>query len=89
MDINHWGLATNRLGSLGENGWSCYRIVPMAANIQLIFYRSNPDDLDVWVKVLYNEDEATLPLSDEHAPYYRWADFRSYYLKKLDDYEKH
>jgi len=86
MDINHWGLATNRLGTLGENGWSCYRIVPMAANIQLIFYRSNPNDQDVWVKVLFNEDEATLPLPGDHAPYYRWRDFRSYYLKKLDDY---
>ena len=88
MDINHWGLATNRLGALGKNGWSCYRIIPMAANIQLIFYRSHPDDQDVWVKVLYNEDEATLPLPDDHAPYYRWADFRSYYLTKLDNYEK-
>lgn len=86
MDVNHWGLATSRLESLGKKGWSCYRIVPMAANIQLIFYRSNPDDEDVWVKVLYNEDEATLPLPDDDAPYYRWADFRSYYLKKLDDY---
>ena len=88
MDINHWGLATNRLGTLGKNGWSCYHIVPMAANIQLIFYRSNPDDQDVWVKVLFNEDEASLPLPSDHAPYYRWSDFRSYYLKKLDDYEK-
>ena len=61
----------------------------MAANIQLIFYRSNPDDQDVWFKVLFNEDEATLPLPGDHAPYYRWSDFRSYYLKKLDGYEKH
>ena len=89
LDVNHWGVATNRLGTLGENGWSCYNIVPMAANIQLIFYRSNPDDKDVWFKVLFNEDEATLPLPDDHAPYYRWSDFRSYYLKKLDNYEKH
>lgn len=90
MDINHWGLATNRLGTLEKKGWSNYRIAPMAANIQLIFYRSNPDDdKDVLVKVLYNEEEATLPLPDDMAPYYRWADFRSYYLKKLDDYEKH
>ena len=89
MDINHWGLATNRLGTLEKKGWSNYRIAPMAANIQLIFYRSNPDDKDVLVKVLHNEEEATLPLPDDLAPYYRWADFRSYYLKKLDDYEKH
>ena len=89
MDINHWGLATNRLGALVKKGWSTYRIVPMAANIQLIFYRSNPDDKDVLVKVLFNEEEATLPLPDDYAPYYRWSDFRSYYLKKLDDYEQH
>lgn len=89
MDINHWGLATNRLGTLGKNGWNSYRIVPMAANIQLIFYRSDPEDQDVWLKVLYNEDEATLPLPGDHAPYYRWSDFQSYYLKKLDDYETH
>ena len=88
MDVNHWGLATNRLSILGKKGWSTYHIVPMAANIQLIFYRSNPDDQDVWVKVLFNEDEATLPLPGDEAPYYRWSDFRSYYLKKLDDYEK-
>ena len=89
MDVNHWGLATNSLGALGKKGWSAYRIVPMAANIQLIFYRSKPDDQDVWVKVLYNEDEAILPLPGANAPYYRWSDFRSYYLKKLDDYEMH
>ena len=88
MDINHWGLATSQLGTLGKNGWRCYCIAPMAANIQLIFYRSNPEDQDVWVKVLFNEDEATLPLPNDHVPYYRWADFRSYYLTKLDDYEK-
>ena len=59
----------------------------MSANIQLIFYRGNPDDEDIWVKVLYNEDEASLPLPDDQAPYYRWVDFRSYYLKKLDGYD--
>ena len=86
MDINHWGLATHRLEKLGKQGWATYRIIPAAANLQLIFYRSSPDDSDVWVKVLYNEDEATLPLPDDHAPYYRWSDFRTYYLNLLDSY---
>lgn len=89
MDINHWALATSKLEVLGKKGWCNYHIAPMAANIQLVFYRSNPDDNDVWVKVLYNEDEATLPLPDSHAPYYRWSDFRTYYLEKLDEYEKY
>jgi hypothetical protein len=56
--------------------------------MQLVFYRSNPDDQDVWVKVLYNEEEATLPLPADQAPYYRWSDFRTYYLNKLDGYEE-
>jgi hypothetical protein len=88
MDINHWGLATSKLKTLDKKGWATYRIIPTSANIQLIFYRSNPDDQDVWVKVLYNEEEATLPLPADQAPYYRWSDFRTYYLNKLDGYEE-
>ena len=88
MDINHWGLATNRLKALDKKGWATYRIIPTSANMQLVFYRSNPDDQDVWVKVLYNEEEATLPLPADQAPYYRWSDFRTYYLNKLDGYEE-
>jgi hypothetical protein len=38
--------------------------------------------------VLLNENEATLPLPSDLAPYYRWSDFRKYYLKKLDAYEE-
>ena len=58
----------------------------MASNLQLVFYRKSADDPDVLLKVLLNEDEATLPLPDDLAPYYRWSDFRDYYLKKLDSY---
>jgi hypothetical protein len=44
-------------------------------------------DKDILFKVLLNEEEATLPLPTDVAPYYRWSDFRTHYLKKLDDYE--
>jgi hypothetical protein len=59
----------------------------MAGNVQFIFYRKSPADRDPLFKVLLNENEATLPLPTQQAPYYRWSDFRSYYLKKLDAYE--
>jgi hypothetical protein len=55
----------------------------MGANLQFIFYRSGPKDKDVLLKVLLNEQEATLPIPTDCAPYYHWADFRSYCLEKL------
>ena len=41
------------------------------------------------MKVLLNEDEATLPVGTDQAPYYHWKDVRSYYMKQLDDYQAH
>lgn len=53
------------------------KIIPMAANIQMVFYRN--DDCDVLVKFLLNENETTLPgLKSKTAPYYRWSDVREY-----------
>lgn len=86
LDINGFGLETDDLDQLVSNGWRNYRAFPMAANVQFIFYRKNDDDRNPLFKVLLNENEATLPLPTKQAPYYRWSDFRSYYLKKLDAY---
>ncbi|MBP3850723.1 MAG: histidine-type phosphatase [Prevotella sp.] len=88
LDLNGYGLATNNLESLESKGWVDYRVLPMAANIQFVFYRTDPQDQEVLFKVLLNEQEATLPLPADRYPYYRWSDFREYYLKKLDAYEK-
>ena len=40
-------------------------------------------DVLIALVVLLNEVEATLPLQPVSGPYYRWSDFREYYLKKL------
>lgn len=66
--------------------WRNYRIFPMAANIQLVFYRKKKSD-DVLVKALLNEQEARLPVPSETAPYYPWAAVREYYLSKLRNAE--
>jgi hypothetical protein len=87
LDINGFGLVTNDLDQLESKGWINYKAFPMAGNVQFIFYRKSPADRDPLFKVLLNENEATLPLPTQQAPYYRWSDFRSYYLKKLDAYE--
>jgi hypothetical protein len=84
MGINGYDLATDNLDELEEKGWWCSSVFPMGANLQFIFYRSSPRDQDVLVKVLLNEKEATLPIATDCAPYYHWADVRSYCLGKLE-----
>ena len=87
LGINGFDFQTNDLAALEPNGWWACLVFPMASNIQFVFYRENPEDKDIVFKVLLNEQEATLPIPTDIAPYYRWSDFREYYLKKLDDYE--
>jgi hypothetical protein len=58
----------------------------MASNIQLVFYRENPQDKDIIFKILLNEQEATLPIPTDIAPYYHWSDFRKHYLRMLNAY---
>lgn len=58
------------------------KIIPMAANIQMIFYRKEGSD-DVLVKFLLNENETTLPnVKTDCAPYYHWRDVRDFYRQK-------
>ena len=51
------------------------KIIPMAANIQLIFYRKEGSD-DVLVKFLLNENETSVPMKTDCYPYYHWKDVR-------------
>ena len=55
------------------------KIIPMAANIQMIFYRKEGSD-DVLVKFLLNENETSLPaVKTDIAPYYHWTDVKNYW----------
>ena len=60
----------------------------MACNLQIVFYRNNPDDPDVLVKILLNEEEATLPLKSDITPYYHWKDVRTFFLQRLNSYQE-
>lgn len=75
------------ISDIADN-WRNYSIFPMGANIQLIFYRKDINDRDILVKALMNEDEVTLPVPTDCAPYYHWKDVREYYIHKLDEFEK-
>lgn len=62
--------------------WCDFKVSPMAANIQMIFFRhkNNPDD--IIVKFLHNEKETSIPVATDIYPYYRWSDVRPY-LEKI------
>ena len=69
--------------------WRDYEISPMAANIQLVFYKSSKKGAPILVKVMLNEIEQKLPVTCDTAtvkncpstPYYRWEDVKEFYGK--------
>lgn len=86
LGIDGTDTPVDSLEALAGSKFIDYKIIPMAANLQFVFYRNKKDHNDVLVKVLDNEREATLPLATDRWPYYKWNDFKAYYLKKLDAY---
>ena len=69
--------------------WRDYEISPMAANVQLVFYKSSKKGAPIFVKVMLNETEQKLPVTCDTAtvkncpaaPYYRWEDVKEFYGK--------
>ncbi|MCM1451145.1 MAG: hypothetical protein NC102_02715 [Clostridium sp.] len=85
MGLNDLDADIDDLEQLEKIGWKDYQVVPMAANIQIIFYRKKDtkDCEDILVKVLLNEREAKLPMGNVDGPYYDWKKLREYYLDKI------
>lgn len=88
LGVNGYDLNITDLGQIEQRGWVDYHIIPMAGNLQIVFYRKNPADKDILIKVLLNENEATLPLKTDVAPYYHWNDFRTFYLQRISSYKE-
>ena len=87
LELGSCGAKVENLEEL-DRVWRNYNIFPMACNVQLIFYRPKKGkNGDILVKALLNEREQTLPVQTDSYPYYRWADLRAYYLKKLQDFD--
>ena len=64
--------------------FSIFRLIPMGANIQLIFFRK-PKSKDILVKFLMNENETAIPLATDCYPYYHWADVSRYFRNKIKE----
>lgn len=62
--------------------WRNYQLMPMACNIQFVFFRKKASN-DILVKVLLNENEMKLPVESDIVPFYHWKDVESYYRNKL------
>lgn len=61
--------------------WSDYRAAPMAANLQIVFYRNAGGS--VLVRLMLNEREVHLPVATARWPYYSWPDVRRYWLGRI------
>lgn len=85
LDLNGLGREFASIEEAEEAGLRSYDLIPMAGNVQLVFYRN--DAGDILVKALLNEREATLPGTPVSGPYYKWSDLREYYLDKISKVE--
>ncbi|MDE6006511.1 MAG: histidine phosphatase family protein [Muribaculaceae bacterium] len=63
-------------------GWCDWKVTPMAANIQLIFFR-NPKTDKVLVKILHNEKETRVPVETDLWPYYDWNDVKAFFKSQI------
>ena len=81
MGLNGADYRTTDLETLDQH-WQTYKIFPMAANIQFVYFRKAGSD-DILLLPLLNECEATLPVATDVAPYYHWSDVRDYFIDKL------
>lgn len=62
------------------------KILPMAANLQIILYRDKGGK--VYVRSLINERDATLPVKCATAPFYPWEQFKQHLLSNLKELDK-
>lgn len=61
--------------------WNISEVSPMAANLQMIFFRDRKNNIKV--RVLYNEKDAELPI--EGSPFYDWKTLRQYLVSKCEN----
>ena len=81
MNINGTGVKADATEDI-YNVWADFKVMPMAANLQMVLYRNA--DGHVLVKFLYNERECEIPgLATSRKPYYDWKDVRAYLSDKV------
>ena len=64
-------------------GWCDWYVTPMAANVQLIFFRNPKMPQNILVKILHNEKETRIPVHTDKWPYYDWQDVKSFFKSRI------
>ncbi|MCH5228690.1 MAG: histidine-type phosphatase [Muribaculaceae bacterium] len=92
MELGGYGREINSFEQLEKSEWKDFEIIPMAGNLQLIFYRPadnsetiSPDD--ILVKAMINEREVSMPGNPVTGNYYNWKNLRDYYISKINQYQ--
>ncbi len=85
LDLDGWRTTADDPHEVAD-AWRCYR-VPMAGNLQWIFYRNAAGDILVRLRV--NEEDASLPVEPAvEGIFYRWEDLRAYCLARCSEARK-
>ena len=80
LQAEGWTGSTSDLQEV-KNVWQNWRI-PMAANLQLVFFR-HPRKEEVLLQVLLNEEPVVLPIEPVTGHFYSWKAFETYYGNQL------
>lgn len=73
MKVSECCPTTSNMNTLAL-AWQDFNIVPMAGNVQLVFYQNNEGH--VMVRILLNENEVHLPIPSASPPYYDWEEVK-------------
>lgn len=82
MGIECGNLTTDDFDNIGYK-WRINEVTPMAANIQLVFYRNKSND--ILVKIMHNEREQIIDPTIAKpvvGVYYKWSELREYMIAK-------
>lgn len=77
MDIEGCNASEGNAPDLYKS-YADFKVSPMAGNLQMVFFRN--DAGDVIVKFMLNEEEKSIPVATDIAPFYHWNDVKDYYL---------
>lgn len=81
LNVDGWSTATMDVSKITDL-WQNYR-VPMASNLQFIFYRKKSNPNDIIVRFMNNEKDVLLPIHSDIAPYYNWKDLKAYCQQRI------
>lgn len=66
------------------DSWHEYDLIPMAGNLQFVFYKKKNGG-EILVRVMLNEKDVRLPLHEVEDYYYKWEEVLQYYRKELNE----